>query len=433
MRIINKILLTGVAFTPFAISAEKVTLNEAINKALNFHPQVIKGVKGRYVAEAELREAEGGYYPSLDVNLGLGKENTDSEKLPEDGTLTRKESAVTLRQMLYDGFRVDNSVGKQEALLSRANYSLSDNRQALALRVIESYLEVLRTEEQVAVTKENVKAHEEILKMVGGREQRNLSSKADEIQVQGRLSLAKAQSRREIAIQEGVIARYYEAVGEKPGELAKPNDHSMSLPKDLLNARIITHNQHPSINVNRKTIQATSYTIEEAKSAYYPKIDLELSANHGDNLSGTEGEEDFYAAMLVLNMNLFRGGSDTARVRSQVMLKEQQRQELLELERALIRDLSVSWHAREGNLIELEYFIEHMLSLESTLNAYTKQYELGKRTLFDLLNARAEYFRSKSSVVDKKYANMLSTYQIMANMGVLLDKVYTPEQVLTKK
>ena len=124
-----------------------------------------------------------------------------------------------------------------------------------------------------------------------------------------------------------------------------------------------------------------------------------------------------------MNWNIFRGFADKATVMSLTEQREQQREEVNELKRNIIRDLAVAWHARDGKLVELNYFIQHMISSGKTLKAYQAQYEIGQRTLFDLLNARSEFFRSKATVIDTKYTNVLSVYQILANTGELVEKV----------
>ncbi|NQZ60116.1 MAG: TolC family protein, partial [Lentisphaeraceae bacterium] len=174
---------------------------------------------------------------------------------------------------------------------------------------------------------------------------------------------------------------------------------------------------------SNETISATDGAIGEAKARFSPRVDLELTANESENLSGSRANEDHYSAMVILSYKIFRGGSDRAALSSQFLLKNQQSAEKQELELAILRDLAVAWHARAGKLVELKYFAQHMISTEKTLKAYKTQYNLGQRTLFDLLNTRSEFFRSKSTFIDTKYTNMLSVYQVMANIGVLREQL----------
>jgi len=62
----------------------------------------------------------------------------------------------------------------------------------------------------------------------------------------------------------------------------------------------------------------------------------------------------------------------------------------------------------------------HQKASDETYKAYQNQYKLSKRTLFDLLNARSEYFRSRFSVIDAKYTIKSSEFRILAAMGALV-------------
>ena len=61
-------------------------------------------------------------------------------------------------------------------------------------------------------------------------------------------------------------------------------------------------------------VKAAEYQREAAKSGYYPRFDLELGYGNNKNLDGVKGDNDEKYAMLRMRYNLFRGGSDMARV-----------------------------------------------------------------------------------------------------------------------
>ena len=404
-----------------------LSLKDVIKKAIQTHPQVKKGQHAQAAARYDIKAAKSGYLPSLDLRAATGWEKVTNTSVINEGdmyrTLNRQESSLTLRQMLFDGFQTSSRVRRSNLLLSRAENETSDNKLSVALRASEAFLEVLRIREQLTLAQENVNAHQEILKLVEKRFENNMGRQADVIQVKGRLALAQAQLKREAAAQKGVNERYFEVVGEFPKTLAAPSDFKTELPKDLINAKVTALSTHPALKASADTVLATGASINEAKSAYMPRVDLELSGNENWNLGGTRGNDDTLMAMFVVNYNIFRGFGDKSAIMSLTEQREQQKEEMLELKRNIIRDLAVAWHARDGKLVELSYFIQHMISSEKTLKAYKAQYEIGQRTLFDLLNSRSEFFRSKATVIDTKYTNILSVYQILANTGELVDKV----------
>ena len=56
---------------------------------------------------------------------------------------------------------------------------------------------------------------------------------------------------------------------------------------------------------------------------------------------------------------------------------------------------------------------------QTILNAYQKQFNIGQRTLLDLLDSANEMFISKSSYTDAKYNELFSQFRILTSKGAL--------------
>jgi len=66
---------------PFVLAASFVqaqTLPQAMQQALDVHPEIQAGVNSRIAADYQLRAAQGGYLPRVDLNAGYGREGTDN-------------------------------------------------------------------------------------------------------------------------------------------------------------------------------------------------------------------------------------------------------------------------------------------------------------------------------------------------------------------
>ena len=155
---------------PFALAASFVqaqTLPEAMQKALEVHPEIQAGVNARTAADYQLRAAQGGYLPRVDVTAGYGREGTDSPSTRNRWeTLNRGESAIRLRQMVFDGFATSSEVGRQQATVNARAYSLLGTSERTALTVAQVYLDVLSRREMVRLAEENLRNHDRILDQI---------------------------------------------------------------------------------------------------------------------------------------------------------------------------------------------------------------------------------------------------------------------------
>ena len=178
---------------PFTLSvafqAQAQSLPEAIQQALQAHPQVQADISGRRAADFQLKAAKGGYLPSIDVFAGYGREGTDdpSTRVLRDDhwtSLTRGESSVRLQQMLFDGFATSSEVARQQAGVDARAFGLLATTERTALDAVQVYLDVLRREELVRLAEENLKSHQRMFDQIHLRSARGVGSTADSDQAE---------------------------------------------------------------------------------------------------------------------------------------------------------------------------------------------------------------------------------------------------------
>ena len=66
---------------PFALAASFVqaqTLPEAMQDAVKNHPEIQAAINARIAADYQVREAQGGYLPKVDLLGGYGRESSDN-------------------------------------------------------------------------------------------------------------------------------------------------------------------------------------------------------------------------------------------------------------------------------------------------------------------------------------------------------------------
>ena len=402
------------------------TLKDVVLSSLKSHPQIKKLERGRDVAYQDVVSAEGGFLPTVDVRAAYGQETVQNQTVENDRDHTRtsntQESSLTVAHYLFDGGERNGRLNRTKALFDRSRNSISDGKEALAQRAVEAYIAVLKAQKQITLSKQNIEAHKDILNIVKKRFENKLAPEADVIQVQGRLALAQAQLRREFAGYKVTVASFVEVTGAEPDKLVEPSQIDKILPEDLKAAQNEAVTNHPAILANKDTIRAVEASVDEANSRYYPKFRLELSGAENENLGGVEENDDQYSIKVVMNWNLFRGGSDSAEISKEIYRREQETENLFETKRNLARDVAQAWYQKVGRQEELGFFKKHEIASAKTYEVYKSQYELGKaRTLFDLLNAKSESFRANFNVIDAEYDIINNEYRILATMGKLVE------------
>jgi adhesin transport system outer membrane protein len=103
----------------------------------------------------------------------------------------------------------------------------------------------------------------------------------------------------------------------------------------------------------------------------------------------------------------------------------EQTQRLARLQRDAFESLDKAWAARTLTSERIASLTRQSQAARRVIDAYTKEYELGQRTLIDLLDAHNSYFNSLVSIVSTRAVAVFADYQLLAAMGHLLEYIKT--------
>ncbi|GAB4357740.1 MAG: type I protein secretion system protein AggA [Immundisolibacter sp.] len=404
-------------------------LVDTIHKAIEHNPDVLVTQDDRRAIEQNVREAKAGYLPRVDVYAGIGGEKSDnSSTLAATGEqgyrgLHREESGITITQMLFDGFFTQNEVARQKATLQAASYRVLAAAEDVGLRATQTYLDVLRRQEQVELARDNLAAHQRIYDQIRMRSERGVGRTADTDQAAGRLALARANLEAQQGNLRDAQIAYLRVVGEMPQDLEAPAVPADALPGDLQVLVDEARQTHPTLASAVADIDAAMAQHEQARANDFPRFDLELGATHNSNIDGVRGADEDLIAMVRMNYNIYRGGADLARKRSTAQRIAQAKNIRDRAEDQVIEEASLSWNDYVTAKTRLELLRRHADAANATRVAYKKQFDIGQRTLLDLLDTENERFQAELNYVDGKYRLMYAYYRIAASKGQLLSSL----------
>jgi adhesin transport system outer membrane protein len=83
--------------------------------------------------------------------------------------------------------------------------------------------------------------------------------------------------------------------------------------------------------------------------------------------------------------------------------------------------MRLSWYAYEATQQQLGHLVRHVKSVESTKKAYVQQYNIGRRTLLDLLNTESELIQAKQTYTNTKFDQLYSQIRVLNSSGQLTE------------
>ncbi len=400
------------------------SLREAAQKAVLNSPEVLARWHAFRAATEEVGVVRGGFLPRVDANAGVGRERTRTTDASPGSDLTYNKRGVglTLNQMLFDGLATSNDVKRLGKAKLVRYFELLDASETVALEAGRAYLDVVRYRELAQLSEQNYAEHQTAHGQLKQRFDSGVGKKVDVDQAASRLALADVNLTTTYANLHDVSARYLRIIGEQPDKTLSPTGKAaQDMPATVESALLVGLKTNPALRAAVENIEASQYDLDARRSAFSPRLDLKAYSQADKSYLGTPGNRLDSAVELVLNYNLFNGGSDAARNRQ---YRERKNLAIDEREKAcrdMRQTLSIAYNDALRLKDQLNYIAIQVDLVEKTRAAYQDQFKIGQRTLLDLLNTQNEYFDARRAQVNAENDLSLAYLRTYAGMGRLLE------------
>ncbi|MEJ5167754.1 MAG: TolC family protein [Arcobacteraceae bacterium] len=371
--------------------------------------------------------ADSAYYPSVDVQsiYGYTKGGAVKHSMP-NASYRHYTNSLQITQNLFNGFSTTYTIDYQKNRILAAAYHYVERANDMAFQTVGAYLDVIRAYKLLQNAQDSANITEQIYNDVLELNKSGFNSNSEVTKIDAALSLAKSNlivSQNNAVDKEFRFQRLF-------GRSANVNEFEMPkidipMPESKERAVMVAMTNNPSILVSNYNVQGAQALYKESKSGFYPRIDLQLEQMLDDphHNNPYETGDDRFRASVVLNWNLYQGGADKARMDKSKSTIHQEVEIQRDLKRQVIEGLSLSWSAYEklGNqLQQLNRYYEHS---KKTLESYKQEYEMGRRTLLDLLSAQNDLINARAQIINAEFDKLFAQYRILDAMGMLVTTV----------
>lgn len=414
------IAILAIAASGVAWADPVSSLKSAVEKSILENPEVKFKHKSFLAAVNEQDVAAGGWRPRIDLEAKTGLESTLSPGLAAAKDYTHSVATLQLRQTLFDGFATNNDVRRLGHARLAAYYDLLASSDNIGLEAARAYLDVQRFRELVDLAKENYANHADVYARLDSRVKAGVGRRVDLEQASGRLALAESNWLTEASNLHDVTARYQRLVGEQPSAALDPAPNMTPFLPARENFVPNTVRSNPEFLSAVSTIRAFRADAEVKRSANYPTLEFRALQSLEANRSGVNGDYRDTALQLVLNYNIYRGGSDTARIKQYV----DKLNSTYDLRDKVCRDVRQTALIAINDVSKLEsqigFLSQHELSTSKAREAYRQQFDIGQRSLLDLLDTENEFYQARRALSNAEYDVTLARVRVLAANGSLL-------------
>ncbi len=416
-----------------------LTLDEATKIALERNLNVVQAENNASSTESGVLAAYGRYLPTLSASGSWtrtqmeGPIYTQGVAIPGSNakqTVGSFSAGVNAGLTLFDGFEREANLNRAQATSDATGHTLVRTKQSIVFQVESSYLNVLRQEQLVKVSEENLKRDRRQLERIVESNRVGALSLADVYRQQSQvasdeLSLINAQNAFDKANADLVALiglnvaddyRFADAMisttldsTELGATRARYRDLGV-LTNTALQAR-------PDLLGAMENLDASSSSVTIARSGYFPT----LSATAGLNGNNEEFSRLFdYKTIfwgLRLNWTLFDGFATNQAIQSAAASERNAEISVAQAKRNISVEVKKALLDLDAAMKQYEVSQKGLTSASEDRKIAEERYNLGAGTLLDLLVASANFVGAEANVVNASYNYIIAKRNVEYVLG----------------
>lgn len=404
-----------------ALPVQAETLQEALAAAYRDNPTLTAARAGQRATDESYNIQKANGLPGVSAS-GTYTEtlyNSPSNQFQPARTLS---TALDLTVPVYQGGRVRNGMRAADTRIDAGQFALRSTELTVFAQVVAAYMDVIRGQSVVGLSRNNVQVLEVNLQATNNRFQVGDLTRTDVAQSESRLALARGDLRTAEAQLMEARERYIQLVGHAPVDLQSPPPLP-GLPATADDAVDIALARNPDLAAARKEREATRYDVRVARGLRNPSVSAFSSGSYNTDFSSTPGNAGLEAhgeAVTVgarITVPLYQGGGPGAQVRQSQALEQQAMERETATERDVIaqtRSLYSSWQASNEVITSSRTAVD---ASALSLRGVRAENSVGTRTILDILNAEQENFSARVQLVTAERNAYVAAFSLLAAMG----------------
>lgn len=415
-------LFVSAALGSLSSTAYADTLADIYNQAKENDPTLLSAAAQRDAAFEAVTSSRSTLLPQITLNAGYNINRSDEDTRDSD----KFTAGINFSQELYQRSSwVTLDVAEKSARQSDASYAAI--QQALILRVSQAYFEVLRAQDNLVFVQAEKAAVGRQLEQTKQRFEVGLSAITD---------VHDAQAQYDAVLADEVLARNdlnnsYEGLREITGQEHSNLDvldtrrFSASKPSTPVN-QLIEEAQQKNLNLLSARIaqDVAKDQISLASSGHLPSLTLDGGYNFTDesNDNTTTYDASDFSVGVNLAVPLYTGGNTTSLTKQAEYNYVAASQDLEASYRSVVRDVRAYNNNISASIGALRAYEQTVVSAKSALEATEAGFDVGTRTIVDVLDSTRRLYDANKSLSNARYDYILSVLQLRQAVGTLSEQ-----------
>lgn len=410
-----------------SINLNAISLKDSIEKTINTNPNIVAEHKNQDAFRKYIDQEEGDYLPTLDLESYYEESHQYNDPKDAGKNNVHKNgwnTQLELEQILYDGgltpSEIEEYQHKYDANRFRSNLAIED----VILETTDTYLNLVQYNELKSLSTNMIEVHESNL--ITAKEKEKISGeKLETFQVSSKLHLTQERLLEQEDLSLKAKYDFKRFVGIKPDNMiCRPVANEIVIPTTLEKAVKLAIRKNYSILEQVENIKVQREKLTQADAKFLPTLLFQLQAEWDDDLEVDEnGRRDEYRARLFMRWNLLEGGKDTVASQREVIFLQESKKVLDAVTNEIVSEVTNAYNSYNKYKKRVERLNLYVQDNKNILDVYIEEFDSGTRTFIDILNAEAELYNSKTSLIGREFELLSSYYTLLSKLSILSDSI----------
>ena len=400
-------------------------LTETYQLALENNPDLKSAYLNQYSISEIRSQSIAQMLPNISFSGSSSRNKLNNNKNNFQGNGKQKywnnSLTINLRQPVFNwGHWVQLSQSENRIAQSEAQYQAIS--QALIVKTSESYFNILSAQDTLEFTTSEKNAIERQLEQAKQRFDVGLIAITDVYEAQAGYDQSIANEIDAINLLDDSKENLREIVGENDGKL-KPlkNNIPMNLPEpvdiNLWSESAEKNNFNIVAQLNQTEVARKEVNLKQ--SDHLPVINLVANYGVNDNTATFGARGETQSLGLEFNLPLFEGGGTYSRAKQAEFDFQREKENLIKVKRSVTRQVRNAYRDVISSLSRVKALYATVKSSKSALEATEAGFQVGTRTMVDVLAEQRNLYRSMRDYSRSRYDYLINSIKLKEAAGSL--------------
>jgi len=426
----KKLLLVSAAAILSSSNVLAMNVQEALASAYEKN-ESMQAARQNFLIEIEsFPEALGGFLPSIsgEISSTTTKQKYKSHLIPNaqsSETDPAGTNRISLTQNVFAGGRSMIGLRQAQSGFWVSRTKLYNSEQEILTKALEVYLDVAASRAKYNIALDSLEFYQKNLRMLEEKLKLGEATITEVASAKAHVARGLADKSKNYASLSSAKAQFKNMTSLEANDDMTFPTLPEDLPQNLAEFEEKVHRGNLNLISASHSLKQAQNGTKASLAALLPRADLSIAAqkNYYKHQSRSQINSISTQTSMRVTIPIYtQGGADYTKIRKAKKASRQAVHQLDQIKRDIESRMIALWENYIAAKDSIDFVDKHVEYQKLALEGIRQEYEVGAKTMLDVLKTQEEYNKAKVGAVETKKSHILSAYGLKTLTGNMLAK-----------